>query len=778
MDYNKLTPIVEKAQSGDRDAMDELLTAVYEDLYFHARKAVNDEHLAYDITQDVCMEVIKKLKTLRVPNLFPVWVKRILHNKCASHFRGEKDLLLSADEDNETLLDVLPDDNEANIPEKVIEDKEFKSTLYAIVESLPDEQKEATILYFYEHMSVRQIATIQGVGEETVKSRLRYSRNALKTKVEEYERRTGTKLHGAMALPLLMQLLFRQELASMAIPSVSEAVSAVTAATATTATATTATATTATTATATTATTATATATTATATTATAATATAATGIGAGIAAKIVAGIVAAGVVIGGAVGVTSLIRNGNDDESGESSKEHSVIPSTYVVTRDTTRVEGVWRFVEDQWINDAIAAEFDKTQAYDFTFNSDGSITVQEKSYACIGEPVYYSVYDYGIGYEYYDDYNGIGENIEICGVKIDELFFVLGDDGKYKAELRIDLGENRVATLDYYRVSDYNDDGSARDTDENGVHIHTYDSEYKFDENEHWRECDCGAFSYKGEHFDEVNKLDFDTCVNCGYKNEEKLTAEYESLTPSEGLEISVGENYCTVEGFGSCTDSVIVIPATYEGKPVTSIGSGAFRKYNRFGDTEPYHEFEEIHFPPTLTYIGDRAFWGADSLKRIRIYSNNEINVNEYAFWECTSLESIDSSVFGLGYKYLFSDCAAMTEFVIPEGTEYVGKGLLNECVSLEALYIPSSMKAIPVSMCYGCVNLTDVYYSGTMEEWGSIVQSQSDAYASIEKEYLWYEGSGEFIVHCTDGDYAKADAVAGYENLSLDEWNDRI
>ena len=50
MDYNKLTPIVEKAQSGDKAAMNELLEAVYKDLYFHAKKAVRDEHLAEDLS--------------------------------------------------------------------------------------------------------------------------------------------------------------------------------------------------------------------------------------------------------------------------------------------------------------------------------------------------------------------------------------------------------------------------------------------------------------------------------------------------------------------------------------------------------------------------------------------------------------------------------------------------------------------------------------------------------------------------------------------------------
>ena len=751
MDYNKLTPIVEKAQSGDKAAMNELLEAVYKDLYFHAKKAVRDEHLAEDITQETSIEIFTKLKTLKVPKLFPVWAKRILHNKCASHFRGEVDILLDADEENETLLDRLPDTDDTHIPEKVLEDKELGDALMSIVDSLPAEQRMATILYFYEQMTSREIATIQGTNEETVKSRLRYSRKALKTKIEEYEQKHGTKLHGVAILPLLMRYLFKQDFASTVTPNIAEAVSAVTiGSTAAAATG----------------------ATVASATTTAAATG---AGIGMGIGAKIVAGILAAGVIIGGAVGTASLIRNRDDkdDESSDATKVTSAFDEPYTVHNDTTQIVGTWRYLEDQWISSDIEADFDETKTFDFSFNLDGSVTTQGKTYPCVGEPSYQGTDQYGTGFCYRSETHASSESIDICGLKVDDIFFVVGDDGKYIAELRVMITETLAANVIYYRVSDYNDDGSIKTTDENGEHLHTFGGACKYNERIHWYECACGTRSFESTHNGEGGRMEYDICTICGYKDEEKLAESYASLTPSEGLEISVGESSCKVMGFGSCTDRVIVIPETYEGKPVTAIASGAFARYNRASDS-PYSEFDEIHLPPTLTSIGDRAFWGADSLKRIYVYSGNRINVSEYAFWECKSLESIDASVFTLNGKYLFSDCTSFYEFEIPEGVETVGKGFLNEATSLYELYIPSTMKEIPVSMCYSCINLTDIYFGGTIEQWGEIIQNSGDAYGSIEKSYLWWEESGEFTVHCIDGNLSKQDAVVSGFGFTLSEW----
>ena len=58
-------------------------------------------------------------------------------------------------------------------------------------------------MYYFDEMSVKQIAEIQGTTEGTVKSRLNYARKAIKASVEEYEKKNGIKLHAIPFLPLL-----------------------------------------------------------------------------------------------------------------------------------------------------------------------------------------------------------------------------------------------------------------------------------------------------------------------------------------------------------------------------------------------------------------------------------------------------------------------------------------------------------------------------------------------------------------------------------------------
>lgn len=68
------------------------------------------------------------------------------------------------------------------------------------------EQRSATMLYYYDELSIKQIAQIQGVSEGTVKSRLNYARKSIKASVEEYEKKNNIKLHCVGVLPLLLWL--------------------------------------------------------------------------------------------------------------------------------------------------------------------------------------------------------------------------------------------------------------------------------------------------------------------------------------------------------------------------------------------------------------------------------------------------------------------------------------------------------------------------------------------------------------------------------------------
>lgn len=227
-DKKKLTELVIKAQAGDQDALNDLIGACYEDLYFFAYQTVKDPDTASDIIQDSCISIITNLSKLQSPEAFSVWARNITYNHCAMHFRKTKEVQPLETEDGESILDSLPDESEGSLPEQVVEDKEFQKTMQDMLDSLPGEQRSAMMLYYYERLSVKQIAEVFETSEGTIKSRLNYGRKAMKSKVEEYEKKNGVRLHSSL-LPLLLLWLFQNKKESMpkiAIPILAGAAAA------------------------------------------------------------------------------------------------------------------------------------------------------------------------------------------------------------------------------------------------------------------------------------------------------------------------------------------------------------------------------------------------------------------------------------------------------------------------------------------------------------------------------------------------------------------------
>lgn len=227
MEREKLVSLVERSQNGDREALNKLIGECYESFFYFALKTVKDENIASDITQESCIEIMTTIGKLHEPAAFIKWSRQIIYHQCTRHFRKKQDVQVEEDEDGYTIFDKLPDESDDSMPEQVYEDKEFRKTIMDLLMTLPEEQRSALLLYYYEKLSVKDIAEIQDVNEGTVKSRLNYGRKAVKKKVEEYEERTGTKLHGMAPLPLLLFRMFKGEMAELpalpAIPNIASA---------------------------------------------------------------------------------------------------------------------------------------------------------------------------------------------------------------------------------------------------------------------------------------------------------------------------------------------------------------------------------------------------------------------------------------------------------------------------------------------------------------------------------------------------------------------------
>ncbi len=209
LEKDKLIAIVEGVQKGDSDAAAQLYTTFEKDIYYYIFKTVNDSELAADLTQDTFIEILETISTLQEPAAFVTWSRKIAYHKCTAYFRKRKELLADEDEDGYSVFDTAEEDRTEFLPAEALDKADLRATIARMINDLPEVQRNALVLRYFDELSVQQIAEIQGVSEGTVKSRLNYGRKAMKEAVETYEKKNGVKLHCVGVVPLLLWF-FRQ----------------------------------------------------------------------------------------------------------------------------------------------------------------------------------------------------------------------------------------------------------------------------------------------------------------------------------------------------------------------------------------------------------------------------------------------------------------------------------------------------------------------------------------------------------------------------------------
>ncbi|MBO4289902.1 MAG: sigma-70 family RNA polymerase sigma factor, partial [Lachnospiraceae bacterium] len=203
---------IDAAAAGDQAALTDLYNRTYNAVYNTIRFMVKDEDAALDILQDSYIKAFDSLGQLQEASKFEAWVKRIAHNKAIDYLRQAKPVTFSSlsDEDSDEAPQ-FEDDRPENLPEVVIDRQETTRLINGILDSLPEEQRVCISLFYYDQLSVKEIAAELGITEATVKSRLLYGRKKVETQVRDLEKR-GTKLYGLAPIPLLMLLLQGQDL--------------------------------------------------------------------------------------------------------------------------------------------------------------------------------------------------------------------------------------------------------------------------------------------------------------------------------------------------------------------------------------------------------------------------------------------------------------------------------------------------------------------------------------------------------------------------------------
>ncbi len=235
----------------------------------------------------------------------------------------------------------------------------------------------------------------------------------------------------------------------------------------------------------------------------------------------------------------------------------------------------------------------------------------------------------------------------------------------------------------------------------------------------------------------------------------------------------------------------DKKAVIPSEIIGKPVTSIGGGAFSGCEELTSIDIPDSVKEIGYgafsfctgltnitiPDSVTSIGEDAFEGCTGLTSITIpgsitslgssvfaecekltsidIPDSVTSIGDSAFEGCTSLTSITipGSVTSIG-EYAFADCTGLKKLTIENGVTSIGDYAFCDCSGLTSITIPKSITSIGCSPFSECTGLTSIN-----------VDSDNEKYSSDENGVLFNKDKSVLTIYPAGkkGDYIIPDYV---------------
>lgn len=212
MEKDDIKKLVLQAAQGNKAAFGALYEETGRTVYFSCLKLLGDPQLAEDITQETYLTALQKLGTLAQPENFPAWVNRIGINLCKMHFRNN-----AAPEDNsEEIIEEIPD--EGLIPEEYVSNDAKRKIIMDIIDTvLTEEQRRSVILYYFDMLTVPEIAEVMNCTTGTVTSRLSAARKKIKEAVLIYEENNNDRLHAVVPVFILSKLL-SQEASNTVLP--------------------------------------------------------------------------------------------------------------------------------------------------------------------------------------------------------------------------------------------------------------------------------------------------------------------------------------------------------------------------------------------------------------------------------------------------------------------------------------------------------------------------------------------------------------------------------
>jgi hypothetical protein len=192
--------------------------------------------------------------------------------------------------------------------------------------------------------------------------------------------------------------------------------------------------------------------------------------------------------------------------------------------------------------------------------------------------------------------------------------------------------------------------------------------------------------------------------------FGNSSRATRYVSVIDPNARLlKFKINDDSVSVVGCAESISGDLIIPSSWEGKPVTSIGKSNFYNERSFSNCP---SLTSVTIPDSVISIGSYAFHYCESLTSVTI-PDSVTSIGSYAFINCISLTSvtIPDSVTHIG-RQTFEDCKSLTSVTIGDSVTSIGAGAFYGCKSLTSVTIGDSVTSIGKQAFTNCISLTSV------------------------------------------------------------------
>jgi RNA polymerase sigma-70 factor (ECF subfamily) len=174
MDVQEVKYCISRVQGGDKEAFAELVNAYKDMVYTVCLRMLNTEADAEEAAQDVFVKAYRSIGSFQSRAKFSTWLYRIAYNHCISVIRKKVKLI--------DLVDDIPegevDEGELNGLESISAGERSKYLKMAI-ESLAETDAVVVTLFYYDELSLEEIATVTGLSNSNIRIKLHRSRKKM-----------------------------------------------------------------------------------------------------------------------------------------------------------------------------------------------------------------------------------------------------------------------------------------------------------------------------------------------------------------------------------------------------------------------------------------------------------------------------------------------------------------------------------------------------------------------------------------------------------------------